>query len=584
MKTSRKKKGQVIALLLAFLIQFINISTVKADSLSNSNLDVVFLMDASGSMKTSDPEELRVEAIKMFLDMSVDQGNKFGLVAYSDNIVREHSVDLVRVQKDKESIKNMVAGIPFGEKTDTGLGLKEAVKLMDAGHETGNRAVIVLLSDGKNDPKRSNDESTKDLNEAIQTSKDKGYKIYTIGINHDGTVDKAQLSSISSSTGGKNYITNASEELPKILTEIYADNTKVKVEDGGTLVGNGGFQDVKVNIPNSNVIEANVSMLSSSPIEVKLVDPTGKEVTMPSSNAYVTVSKKYTMLKILKPSQGDWTLKVKGISGDKIKISYVYNYDLTVEATMSPLTIKKGESVTVEAYIGSNGQKVTDKTVYNGVTAKLIIHNMVDNSIKEEALTNKGDGFTGKYKLDTSGKYEADVKVDGNGFSRESATVDLTVVDNVGTSKSPTVEKKSSNKSIYLFAGIVGVLLLGLLIFIIKTLKKSHKKGFGRVMLEVKDESTQEYLPPQYKILENYSVKFSLYEVLGLKEEYAETENLYFRFGEDCLMVDNKSQCIIQKSGRSIEKGEKIQLVTSERIVIILNKVSKSVAFEFYAE
>ena len=116
MKILQKKNKRIMALLLIFIIQFINISIVKADSLSNSNLDVVFLMDSSGSMKTSDPEELRVEAIKMFLDMSLDQGNKFGLVAYSDNIVREHNVDLVKAQKDKESIKSMAAAIPLAKK------------------------------------------------------------------------------------------------------------------------------------------------------------------------------------------------------------------------------------------------------------------------------------------------------------------------------------------------------------------------------------------------------------------------------------------------------------------------------------
>jgi len=204
-----------------------------------------------------------------------------------------------------------------------------------------------------------------------------------------------------------------------------------------------------------------------------------------------------------------------------------------------------------------------------------------NNSVKEQTLTNKGDGFTGKYKLDTSGKYEVNVKIDGNGFSRESAPVDLTVVDNTVTSKTPTTVEKSSNKLIYI---ILGVLIVGVLFLIIKTLKKGRKKGFGRVMLEVKDETTEEYLSPQYRVLENYSVKFSLHEVLGLKEEYEETKDLFFRFGEDCLIVDNKSQCIIQKSGRSLEKGEKIQLVSGERIVILLEKVSKSVAFEFYAE
>jgi hypothetical protein len=220
-------------------------------------------------MKESDPEEIRIEAIKMFLDMSEDSGNKFGLVAYSDNIAREHSLDAVNSKADKENIKNMTSGIQLGQKTDTGLGLKEAVSLMNNGHESGHRPVIILLSDGKNDPERSKADSEKDLNSAIETAKSKGYRIYTIGLNYDGTVDKAQLSNISESTGGKSYITNTAADLPKILTDIYADNSKVKVQDGGQVTANGAFQDVKISIPNSDVAEANPWKLNFWIIKVK---------------------------------------------------------------------------------------------------------------------------------------------------------------------------------------------------------------------------------------------------------------------------------------------------------------------------
>lgn len=581
MKLSLKKCSIfAAAVALILLIQFINLPKIKADTHTNSNLDVVFLLDASGSMKESDPEELRIEAIKMFLDMSADQGNKFGLVAYSDDIVREHNLDAVNSSADKDNIKSMAAAIPFGEKTDTGLGLKEAVKLMKNGYQAGHRPVIILLSDGKNDPKRSNDASTADLNDAIKTAKDNGYPIYTIGLNHDGTVDKTQLSSISSSTGGKNYITSNSADLPKILTDIYADNTNVNVQNGGSLTGNGSFQDVKINIPNSNVIEANISMLSNNPVELKLIDPKGKEVTMPSQSAYVTTSKKYSMLKIVKPSEGDWTLKVKGVSGDNININLVYNYDLTVEAKITPASIKKGDNAAIEAYLSSNGQKVTDKSLYNGAKGKLVIKNIDNNSTKEVQLTNNGDNFTGKYKFDTKGKYEVNVEIDGSNFSRNSTPINLNVIENAALGNNST--KKTSNNLWFILIAII-ILLLGLLI-IIKQFQKGHKKGFGRVMLEVKDENTEEILSPQYKVLEGYSTKFSLYEVLGLKDEYEEAKELWFRFGDDSLIIDNKSQCIIEKSGRSIEKGVKVKVVNGERIVIILNKVSKSIAMEFYAD
>lgn len=577
MKMSRQKGCKALLVMMIIVLQFIYIPEIKAESVSSSNLDTVFLLDSSGSMKESDPDELRVEAIKMFLDMSQASGNKFGLVAYSDNIVREHSLDTVNSKEDKENIKNMAEGIQLGEKTDTGLGLKEAVSLMNNGHDASHRPVIILLSDGKNDPARNAEASEKDISDAIKAARDKGYKIYTIGLNYDGTVDKNQLSNIANLTGGKSYITSSAQDLPRILTDIYADNSKVKVQDGGTINANGAFQEVKINIPNDDVEEANVSMLSSSPVELKLLDNTGKEVALPSQNAYATKSKRYTLLKLLNPKKGDWTLEVKGVSGDKIKINYVYNYNLSVGANISPTDLKKDESINVSAYLMSSGQKVTDQSVYSGVSGKLIVKSLKDDSTKEYALTKNSNGFSGKYKFSDEGDYEVTVKLDGSSFFRESSPVKVTV-------KAAAAVKTSSSGKIIMIsaAGIVIALLLAF--FIIKALKKNTRKGFGRVMLEVKDESTGEVSSPKYKLLEGYTGKFSLYEVLGLKEEYIEAEKLNFKFGNECLILDNKSECIVKKAGRNVEGGEGLQMLNGERIVIVLNKVTKTVSMEFYTD
>lgn len=401
MKILFRSRTYILAFIVILLIQVVYIIPAEAVSSSSSNLlDAVFLMDASGSMKKSDPEELRNEAIKLFLDMSTASGSKFGLVAYSDTIVREHNLDMAASSADKDNIKNMTQGIPFGQKTDTGLGLKEAVKLMEKGHEEGHIPIIILLSDGKNDPKRSSADSLKDINDAINTAKAKNYPIYTIGLDFDGTVDKAQLSEISNSTGGKNYITDNPKDLTSILTNIYTDINNANVNKGGTSTGNKNFQ------------------------------------------------------------------------------------------------------------------KSANK---NGTAAN----------------------------------------------------------------KNPNSVAGIQNGVLYLVLVIL-IILLFIVLIIVK--RSRRKKGFGRIMLEVKDEKTQETMSPQYKALDGYVDKFSLYEVLGLKEEYSETANLYFKFGNDALLLDNESKCIVQRFGRIIEKGEKLQLTSGERIVAVLAKASKSVAVEFFAE
>ncbi|MGV8982498.1 vWA domain-containing protein [Clostridium sp.] len=584
-----KKKNRLLVFMIVIALQIsCTLSAFATTGVGVSNLDVIFVLDASGSMKTSDPQEIRTEAIKMFLDMCGVEGNKVGLVAYSDNIIRVHNLDTMNSAGDKDSVKRMTTSIPFGQKTDTGMGLKEAVKLMESGHESANKPIIILLSDGKNDPERSMTESLKDLNDAINIAKSKEYPIYTIGLNYDGTVDKSQLESISSKTKGKTYITNKAEELTQILTDIYADNSKINIQNAGSISANGNYQEVALNIPNANVLEANISILSNKHVSVKLVNPKGQEVAIPSKDIIFTSSNKYSMLKILKPVQGDWIIKVKGISGDKINISYIFNYDIELAAKFNPVAPKSGEVMKIEANFLSNGQVINDDELYKDMKAKLIVKNLKSGDIKEFQLENTNNLFSGKYTLTDNDKYEVKVRVDGKSFYRETSPITIGGGTIVKASNNTNVEKSEENGNTKNTVGIIGAILgiIALIIIVVMIIikKKNKAAGFGRVMLQIRDVNTSEVSSPQHRSLHTYNGKFSLYDVLGLKEEFSEVRDLKFHFKvDDSIEIVNNSQCSIQKSGRVLSKDVKTKLYNGERIVVLLNKSSKSIIVEFYS-
>ena len=481
----RAKMLLIAVFVCVFELGFIPSQKVYA-STSSPNVDVVFVLDSSGSMKQSDPEEIRTEAIKMFLDMGQVKGNKAGLVAYSDTIIKEHNLDTINSESDKERIEDMASNIPLGQKTDIGKGLLEGAKVMDSGHDKNNRPLIILLSDGKNDSQRSASESLKDLNSAISTCKSKGYPVYTIGLNYDGTVDKAQLTQIASETKGKNYITNKASDLTDILKDIYGDSANVKVQDQGNIVADGTFQDFKINVPGSNVLEANISMITDKPLELKLINPSGKEVQIPSSDVVFTKSKKYSVLKIVKPVSGQWNLKVKSVNGSNIKISYVFNY--------------------------KNQEK--------------------------QSSENKN--------------------IESN---------------------------KSALKSPKIIGAVAAAALITIALIVLTIMKKKRIQGFGRLEIHIKDENTSKVLSPQFRNLDNYNGSFTLFEVLGLKEEYAETDNIKFIFKEDdSIELINKSGCVLQKSGRKLEENSKIFLYNSDKITVFLNKVTKSITLQYYSK
>jgi len=84
-----KKKSAIVAALMFVISLFPFIMSDNAAAENGdytSKVDVVFVVDASKSMKASDPQGLTAEAMKMFIDMCHIKGDKGGMVAYSGYI------------------------------------------------------------------------------------------------------------------------------------------------------------------------------------------------------------------------------------------------------------------------------------------------------------------------------------------------------------------------------------------------------------------------------------------------------------------------------------------------------------------
>ncbi len=428
----------LIALILCFQVSF-SLKAFAAETQNSANLDVIFVLDSSQSMLNSDPKSLRVNAVKLFIDMCHLQGDSAGMVAFSGNIVKEVGLTDLNNTDDKQKYKDNLTNIPLGSNTDIGIGLKEAVKLMDEKHNAAKKPVIIVLSDGNDDPSRDKTLSVNDLNSAVAAAKSKSYPIYTIGLNADGSIDKSKLEWISSETSAKNFITATADDLTQILKTIFIDNSESKVVEEQSITGNNEYQDVTITIPDSSTAEANISILSSSAVDVKVFDPNGKEQVIPSKNVILFRTESYSIIKILTPLKGNWLFKVKGATGDKIDTSLVSNNSLNIIMELSPKDkLNKGDTLKVNAYITSNNEKITDEEFYKSFNGKLLVTNTADKSVKEIQLSYKNNSLYGEYFVSASGEYEFKVKIDSSGFSKESAPVAFKTVN-----RAPEAENKS---------------------------------------------------------------------------------------------------------------------------------------------
>ena len=558
---------------------------------STSRIEGMLVVDVSNSMKSSDPKNISNEAMKMFIDMASFNGDKIGAIAYADAVMREKALVKIQSNQDKKDLKDFIDSLEKYTYTDLSTGVKEAVKVLDTSHEQNYYPLIVLLADGNNElnPKKSRTlkEANSDLENAITAAKAKGYPIYTIGLNANGKLNKDVLTDVANRTNGKFFEASSADQLPGILSEIFANHLKLKIVSLDQIVGNGQFQDIKIHVPNENVLEANISLISSKPVEVKLVNPSGQELAIPSDQVLFSKSKTYSMVKLLKPEQGDWTLRVKGVDKDKIDINLVFNYDLQLKLkSLAKQSYKAGETVKIGAFFEDNGTAISDKNIYQSMKATLFVKDLDKGKIKEVSLNSDNQGFTGEFKVGNASSYEVIVKAEDNSFFRETAPQKITVqkkANSPAAVKPANTEDEKPFPWLYVVSAVVGALLLIAFVSVLLAKMKQANRGFsGQIVVEIKDEDTGERTNPQYKKLKGFKGRFRMHQLLFLAPEFAETEQIIFKAAAgDKLLLINNSDSTIEKGGRAIDAKRGFEIKKNDRLRIVLKKVNKSVYMEY---
>ncbi len=558
-------------------------SATTSPNNSTTSVDAVLVLDASNSMKSSDPQQLGSEAMKLFIDMLPSQGDRVGIVSYTDRIEREKALTAIQSADDKTELKSFIDGLTRGAYTDISVGMKEAVTILQDNAQQGHEPMIVLFADGNNqlnsNSGRSNSQADTDLNTAVEQAKKDGYPVYTIGLNADGKLNQEALKKIADDTGGKSFVTTSAEELPEILSEIFAAHQEVNVVPVDSITGNGQFQDVKIHIPNANVKEANISIMSSEAVEVKLVDPSGNAVAVPSDKVSMSTSKSYSLVKLLSPEQGDWTLQVKGVDQDKIDINLVFNYNL--ELALDPIPTKaysKGDKIDIVSYLTSGGQKLTDNSQASSMKAVLNVTDVDTGTTSQVPLTTDGSEFKGTFEVPDNHVYQLVARAEEQSFYRETAPVTIDAKGGVSGSG----EQAGLGLMTWIIIAVVALLVLAGLWFLLSFLKKRNRGFVGQMVIEIRDENTGERSYPQYKKLTTFRGKFNLHQLVQLAPELKETENIVFTpSSNDRIMIRNNADNVIEKSARAIDASKGFELKSGDRITIGLRQVDKTILLEY---
>ena len=408
--------------LVCAIILSLPLPKANAQNFVNNRFNVVVVLDASGSMKNTDPNGLRYEAISQFFGLLAAQGNALGGVVFHTELAAEETLTEITDQSGKDTVMDMLKSIPSnGGWTNTGAGLARAVEMIKQDGAADLPSVILFLSDG-NTAMASKEETQASLDqkaEALQAAREQGIQIYSVCLNANKSADVSEMQQLADATGGVFREVTKAEDLQDVFNTfydlIYGTSTITIVED---VLPDTGRLETPFEVPGIGVEEVNIIVYGNT-TKLSLLKPDGSE-----GAAAAVRSKTFSLLKLTDVESGMWTLITEGVPGDSIKVNMVYNTNLGIELSIAPeeKIINPADFVTITARLKGNDVLASNGGQYVGYAADLHVLDAYGELLESISMEVVDDRFEVKRTFQ-EGTYYYTAVVTGNYIEKESEKV-----------------------------------------------------------------------------------------------------------------------------------------------------------------
>lgn len=194
-------------------------------------LDILLVLDNSGSMKTNDPQFLTREVVKNFLE-SLSENSRLGMVIFDQEADLAQPLTKVTDAQAREKFLNSLKKVNYnGQWTNSPAAIERAIyELKNNGREDSQK-IIIFLTDGLVDTgdKEKDMEKLKWLKEELaRESKQSAVRIF--GIAFTEKADFSLIQTLALKTDGQYFRAFKAEEIQDIFKKIKQAAQKLKPE------------------------------------------------------------------------------------------------------------------------------------------------------------------------------------------------------------------------------------------------------------------------------------------------------------------------------------------------------------------
>ncbi len=365
-----------------------------------ASIDIVFVIDCSGSMKANDPSKTGLDMVQAFIDTAQSESVQVGYVAYNDTIVSYSVLEPIEAVQKRDALKSEIASIQYSGDTDIGQGISYAYEILSAGK--GSRHIMVLISDGETDlpaaSERTKEQSDYELGQCVSQCSKEDIQIYTIAFGkYDG--NKAVLEEIAAETDAGSYSVQSPMDLIEVLYGIFQDSLFYQIQQFSNGVYAGGNQEIKCVLNASYLDEIDILLLSSAPIGKSAVKYGETEIALTDLSRYAVGKITHSQIE-----EGIKELNVLTETAEKQDLQvYVICYRKLVPILQIDTNARRNQELEYQVYFKSrDGNVIHDAGFYGAFSWELACGN---TNVDQEKISVSDEGLKGKISFSHSGTY-----------------------------------------------------------------------------------------------------------------------------------------------------------------------------------
>lgn len=379
--------------------------------------DVRLLIDVSGSMKTSDPDNLRAPAVELLVRMLPD-GSRAGIWLFGDTVrelVPHGEVDeewRKRARRGMERIDNS------GQRTDIPAALDAATYDFDR-LDPGYRISIILLTDGKVDvaesPMLNATAARTILTERAVTLGQTGIPVHTIALSSEA--DWVFLRSLAAATSGIAEQAESAEKLGGMFLQsldLVAPSMRVPLQ--------GGRFSIDDSVEEFTVLV----FFQNGRKRVRLVSPLGDRYGPADVVQGVdwVVTEQFALATVNAPVAGEW--QVRAPEDTSARVSVISDLQLQIDPV--PSSLPAGRQAELGIRLVEGGAPVIDPEVLNAFSLYVEITGPDGALERVDVLGSYPVPADGEYRVllppfAASGRHALTVRLQAGSLQREMSLI-----------------------------------------------------------------------------------------------------------------------------------------------------------------